>query len=125
MKLRSLEKNALVTLVGLLVLTIAGCPTETALVAPSTWVPGYYWVEYAEGELVVTELPRLNTEAAKTFTVAMAEPDWYEGPALYEVADDGTWTIIARGYEEYDEFLNLYDPKRPLPEAPDAAGFAR
>ncbi len=92
-------------------LLIAGCPVDSTLIDTPAALAGTYWVEYADQTLSVFELPEYRGEEGVWHTFEIAVPDWYTGPALYEVNDDGSWQRLTDDPDlTLDEVLMLYDP---------------
>ena len=72
---------------------------------------GTYWVEYQAGQLAVFELPRYRGDVGVWHQLAMDQPDWYTGPALYDVNSDGSWSRLATSDAlTLDDVLQTYDP---------------
>ncbi len=101
---------------------MAGCPDAPGILNLSPSLAGTYWVEYQDGTLVTYELPADRGAEGTWLSAAMAMPEWYTGPALYEVSADGTWLRLEDGADlTLDEVMQLYDPR---PAAPDASSGA-
>jgi hypothetical protein len=93
-----------------LILT-AGCPVDATVATLPSVDAGTYWVEYQDGALAVFELPTYRGESGVWYTLEIAEPAWYTGPALYEVREDGSWVpLTTGGAMTLDDVLQTYDP---------------
>jgi len=58
-------------------------------------------------------LPEYRDEAGTLYTYDITQPDWYAGPAVYEVDEDGVWTVVIEDVT-IDEILTTWDfPPRP------------
>jgi hypothetical protein len=92
-------------------LLTAGCPVDATPAVLSEAPAGTYWVEYQAGSLAVYELPVYRGEAGIWRTVKIAAPQWYTGPALYVVREDGSWDRLTTGDTlTLDDVLQTYDP---------------
>jgi hypothetical protein len=96
---------------------VAGCPIDAAQFDGPGVPAGMYWVEHDDGELVLFELPAERSAEGTWFTFETDPPEWYAGPALYELHDDGTWSRLSGDQTlTLDEIIQLYDPRPALPE---------
>lgn len=111
--------NALVRIgLGAVLLTVplllAGCPLDSA--GSLEGLAGTYWVEHRAGELAAYALPATRGESGHWLTLETEVPAWYTGPALYEVADDGTWKRLTDDTAlTLDDVLQTYDPRPSVP----------
>ncbi len=105
--------------IGLPLLAVAGCPLDGLQTSALDTLDGTYWVEYTKGELIIYELPAERADDALWYALATDEPDWYEGPGLYDSGPHGQWSRTSDDDDRtLDEILQLYDP-RPRPEEPE------
>jgi hypothetical protein len=102
----------------------AGCPSPTAA---TPWngdelASGLYWVEDTADGLFCYELPKYAGAAQGRIEVPAeaSAPGWYAGPAVYEHADDGTWTLTGGAGQTLDDVIQTWDPL-PNPEEPTPA----
>lgn len=112
----TLRLAQLVLLVGPL-FAVAGCPIDATDGAVAASLAGTYWVEYRAGALEAYVLPEFRDDEGLWLTLDTEVPDWYTGPALYELSDDGTWARLTDGDLTLDDVLQVYDP----PPGPAAA----
>ncbi len=98
---------------------LGGCPTDSVPSDVLDELAGTYWVEYADGQLVVFALPECRGEAGTWSRLSTPEPEWYTGPALYEVGSDGTWMRLTTDTTlTLDDIMLTYDPA-PCVATPD------
>lgn len=101
-------------LLGLMILPlllVAGCPVDLTQLPADQMLAGTYWVEYRDGQLMAFELPEFRGETGTWHSLPAAQPDWYTGPALYDVNADGTWIRLGDAGElTLDDVLQTYDP---------------
>ena len=123
---------ARILIAALPLVLVAGCPVNPDVVdsgaGQSSTVPyrtslaGDYWAEYADGTLAIFELPRYRGAAGAWLTAATPQPEWYTGPALYEVKEDGTWTRLTSDANlTLDDIIQLYDPPPAVEDSPSGA----
>lgn len=99
---------------------LGGCPFDAAVLesGPETRpvTPGTYWVEDQLHELVYFEFPAKRGDVGRWIPVASDDAAWYEEPAWYDAAADGTWT---RNKDldalTLDEALAVYGATPPAP----------
>jgi hypothetical protein len=96
-------------------LLVAGCPLQYS---PLYTLDGTYWVDYVKGELVFYELPEERGADAMWYALETEQPQWYDGPGLYETGFAGSWARAGEGTVTLDEIMQVYDPA-PRPESPD------
>lgn len=96
-------------------IAVAGCPLDLTSGQVAATLAGTYWVEFDDGALQAYVLPQYRGEDGRWLTLDTAAPDWYSGPALYELHEDTTWTRLTEGDLTLDEVLQTYDPP-PRPE---------
>lgn len=93
---------------------VGGCPVDLASVEPPPAAAGLYWAEHADGELSLYRLPDERGEAGIWFVVPTDEPEWYSGPAVYALDEEGNWTRETDGDDlTLDEVIQLYDIAPP------------
>jgi hypothetical protein len=101
--------------VGVVALSLGGCPGSPSALDPGTLDPaalasGAYWVDYQAGELSVLPLPPSDANSRSSLVVKAPSPQWFAGRGVYTLAEDSTWT---RETEDdsltLDEVLQLYD----------------
>ena len=110
MKHHSIQRVAMGVLLLSATVLLAGCPVDAPQLEPTVVPAGMYWVEYEAGALAVYELPQYRGEAGVWHTLVTAQPEWYTGPALYEVRADGSWTRLTSGDgQTLDDVLQTYD----------------
>lgn len=105
------------------VLLVAGCPMDMAqldatpgLASAYPDLAGLYWVEYADDELAIFRLPAVRGDDGDWLEIAADMPDWYTGPALYEVDAGGAWERITHDDSiTLDEIIQLHDPVPAIP----------
>jgi hypothetical protein len=104
-------------------LALGGCPSGTSLPDGVTVPDGAYWVEYQSGSLKAYAMPRYAGDAGAWYELPAARPTWYTGAALYEVADDGSWSRLTNDTAlSLDDLIQVWDAP-PRVEAPrDAQG---
>jgi hypothetical protein len=99
---------------------LAGCPNVDAPLGLGADLAGTYWVEYQAGQLAVFELPLYRGDEGVWNRLTIAQPNWYTGPALYQVNADGSWSrVMAYETLTLDDVLQTYDP---LPRVESLAG---
>jgi hypothetical protein len=90
---------------------IAGCPVPPTLPDDRPESPGMYWAEYRDGELTLFELPRYRGEQGAWHTLGPDLPEWYGGPGLYLLSEDGSWSRLTTDRTlTLDEVIQLHDP---------------
>ena len=97
--------------------SLAGCPVSNTSLDLGADLVGTYWVEYQAGQLAVFELPPYRGDEGVWNRLTIGQPDWYTGPALYEVNADGSWSRLTTDETlTLDDVLQTYDPPpRPSP----------
>lgn len=111
MKQFGYQHLALLTIAVFPLILMGGCPIDPTLGGVLPAEAGTYWVEYSDSALVVYELPATRDEVGAWHTFEMAQPDWYTGPALYEVHEDGSWDRLTTDETlTLDDVLQTYDP---------------
>ncbi|MGD8452483.1 MAG: hypothetical protein PVJ57_11740 [Phycisphaerae bacterium] len=107
--------SVMVGLLGCLTLALGGCPLDPMAISPETFeplpaIPGLYWAEHTDGELAIYRLPEYREDPGSWTTHEIDPPDWYTGPAVYELDDVGDWTRVTEGDDlTLDEIMQLYD----------------
>ncbi len=120
MTLRQFSRLACLSALSVAALAlVAGCPLQPQQLEAAGVTAGTYAVEYADGQLMVYDLPEYRDEEGMLYTYDISQPDWYTGPAVYEVDDNGAWTPIVENVT-IDEILTTWDFP-PRPEAPAAS----
>lgn len=90
---------------------LAGCPITDTPLDLGADLAGTYWVEYDGGQLAVFELPAYRGDEGVWTRLTIAQPNWYTGPALYQVNADGSWMrVMAYEALTLDDVLLTYDP---------------
>ncbi len=103
--------RALVRLACLLVLPLlpGGCPLSPTDEAEAL-APGVYWVEEDGGATNFYALPDRRLESATLVRTEPDAPEWFDGPASYELDEAGAWTRISTEADQtLDELLQLLD----------------
>jgi hypothetical protein len=113
-----------VLLIPLVTLLPGGCPNQGT---GTPWSggelrPGPFWVDYDAGGLFCYALPcyRGDTPGKVDVPEDAGVPAWYQGPAVYEHAEDGTWTLTGGVGQTLDAVIQTWDPI-PTPEGPAPA----
>lgn len=120
MKLRQFSRVAgLATLSAAALLLVAGCPLQPEQLEAAGVTAGSYAVEYDGAQLIVYSLPETRDEEGLWYTFDVPQPDWYTGPAVYEVNENGEWTAVIENVT-IDEVITTWDVV-PAVEAPTAA----
>ncbi len=125
MKRHSIYMLIRLVMSGCSLLAVAGCPVDSTQLPAVDSVAGTYWVEYQDGQLSAYELPQYRGEPGTWRTLAVDRPDWYTGPALYEVNQNGSWLrLTVDDNLTLDDVMQLHDPppRPPTNEASSDAG---
>ncbi len=115
------QYSMLLMLAGLLL--AGGCVLPPDLVDSVTFElqelgVGFYWADYADGELAVFEMPRSAADAGRWRTYPGPSPDWYDGPSLYQLTAAGIWERAADDNDQtLDDWLQVWDAA-PVPTDP-------
>ena len=100
-------------------LGVGGCPIDPAAFEPPPAAAGLYWVEHAAGELALYRLPEYRGDPGQWLVIETDPPEWYTGPAVYGLAEDGTWTRQTEDDDlTLDDVLQLYDFPPPVGQGP-------
>ena len=106
--------NRLLALSAISMLALAslgGCPVDNAGTGLQPVEAGTYWVEYQDDSLMAFELPAYRGESGMWRTLETTHPEWFSGPALYELRADGAWDRVTKdNSESLDDVLQTYDP---------------
>lgn len=106
-----LQRLALLALVAFPLLLTAGCPVDATSATWSEAPAGTYWVEQRDGDLAVYQFPTSRDDTGVWRRVEITQPEWYTGPALYVVSENGTWTRSTTADTlTLDDVLLTYDP---------------
>lgn len=119
MKRRNTQLVLATWLAGLGLLAVAGCPMTAPLVDDTLLglQPGSYYLDQVDGKLCYYQLPPWRGDESGWVALNDDGP-WYQGPGFYELSEDYGWSWDeARENLTLDEFLQLYDPPPPVPDA--------
>ncbi|MFH1745433.1 MAG: hypothetical protein ABIG44_00145 [Planctomycetota bacterium] len=100
--------------------SLGGCPVDLNTLEPPPAAAGQYWIEYTDGELALYRLPDQRGEEGVWYVIETESPEWFTGPAVYELDTEGLWTRLTEDENlTLDEVIQLYDT---APAVPDNAG---
>ncbi len=86
-------------------------------VAGAGIVPGTYWVEDFEGELLYFDLGRERGDEGRWVTIEDADISWYAGPGMHEFDPSTGWRSTGRdAATSLDQLMQLHDPAPRVPE---------
>lgn len=92
-------------------------PAGDDLVADAGIVPGTYWVEDFESDLLYFELGRERGDQGRWVTIEDADISWYAGPGMHEFDPSTGWrSTDSDAATSLDQLIQLHDPAPRVPD---------